>query len=285
MTKAAHVLGEFARNLVRYPWTALGSLLSLALLFLLFDLYWIGAGTFDRVYDSLLADLRMEAFVSEDVDETQIPELQAAVASVEGVADIQYVSKADARESMATMLGTDLLVGYDTLNPLPRSFVVTIYPAYLNSADMVAMADQIKSMPAISDLYYGKEWLQKSEDSRAVILRVGLALGIFIVLTALISSINNIRLMARGRAEGLQQMRLLGAGKLFLALPVVMEGFLIGGLAALIGWLLILYGRSEITFTQFEIVLPATVEIAAFCVATGLLGVVSGYLGIRKWLK
>jgi len=44
MSRIAHILKELSRNLYRNPGTALGSFLSLTLLFLLFDLYWIAAG-------------------------------------------------------------------------------------------------------------------------------------------------------------------------------------------------------------------------------------------------
>ena len=80
-------------------------------------------------------------------------------------------------------------------------------------------------------------------------------------------------------------MRLLGAGKLFLALPFLIEGLLIGGLSAGAGWLLIFYGKQRIVFTQFDIVIPTVEEISIFCGAAALLGIISGYLGIRKLLR
>ena len=62
--------------------------------------------------------------------------------------------------------------------------------------------------------------------------------------------------MTRARTVGFQQMRLLGAGKIFLAFPFLMEGFFISGLAALIGWAAIFYARQQISLTQLSIVYP-----------------------------
>ncbi len=285
MIRLGHILREFGRNLYRSPWTALGSVLSLTLLFMLFDLYWISANTFDRVYDRLLSDLQMEVFVAEDVEEIQIPELRATVAAVEGVSKTTYISKEQARELMLASMGTDLLAGYDTLNPLPRSLILDFDVDYLTVDHMAEIEQQLGSMPAISEVYYSKGWLAKTENTRGIILQFGMALGILIIVTALISSVNNIRLMSRIRAEGLAQMRLLGASRMFLFAPMLLEGLVVGGLSAVIGWVGLLYARSQISFTQLELVFPTTVEIVAFCVGTGLLGIISGYLGVRNLLK
>ncbi len=80
-------------------------------------------------------------------------------------------------------------------------------------------------------------------------------------------------------------MRLLGAGRMFLAFPFLIEGMLISGLSGVAGWLAINYGRQQISLTQIEIVYPTYEEMAIFCAAAAVLGIVSGYMGIRRLLK
>ena len=67
MTRLSHVLSELGRNLFRHPGTAVASVLSLMLLFLLFDFFWIATMTSDRCYRDLLSELRMELFLPEAV--------------------------------------------------------------------------------------------------------------------------------------------------------------------------------------------------------------------------
>ena len=285
MTRTAYILRELGRNLYRNPGTAVGSFLSLMLLFLLFDLYWIAADTSDRFYTDLLSELRMEVFVAEDVADSTLSSMETSLATVEGVASVTFVSREMAREDLARMVGVDLLVGYDSLNPLPRSFVLTIKPDYLSVAEMAGIGTEIENRSDIALVYYSRRWLEKAESTRTTILNAGLVLGTLILLTALISSVNNIRLSSQARAVGFRQMRLLGAGRVFLALPFLLEGWLIGGLSATIGWLVIFYSRQEITFTQFELVIPAGQEIVIYCCATAFLGIISGLLGISKQLR
>ena len=80
-------------------------------------------------------------------------------------------------------------------------------------------------------------------------------------------------------------MRLLGAGKLFLAMPFIIEGVLLGALSAGIGWGMIYYWKDKIQFANFEIIFPTLEEIGFYCLAAGLLGLISGYVGIRRQLR
>ncbi|HUV31805.1 MAG TPA: permease-like cell division protein FtsX [Acidobacteriota bacterium] len=285
MTRIARVLTELARNLRRYPGTALGSLLSLLLLFLLFDLFWIASVTSDRFYRDLLSEIRMEVFLDEGVADSSITGLSRSIMSLEEVSAADYVSKESARDELARLVGIDLLVGYDSANPLPRSFVLTIEPMYLNTQDMATLETELARLTGSGEIQYSRHWLEKAETTRSLILRIGLALGALIILTTLISSANNIRLMARTKAVGFRQMLLLGAGRLFIAFPFVLEGFLLAGLSAAAGWALIFYGRGKVVFTQFELVFPAGDEVVIYCLIIALLGSLSGYLGVRKLLK
>lgn len=284
MIRISHILRELFRNLSHNLVSSLASFLSLSLLFLLFDLFWVGAGTAQRFYDDLLSEVRMELYVSESIPDSLLAPINSRVAAIEGVEAVDYISKQDAREELTRMVGTDPLVGYD-INPLPRSFILTISPGYLLASSAAAIKVEALRIEGIEEVSYSAGWLQKVEKTRAIILNVGMLLGGLILLTALLSSANNIRLASRTRAVGLYQMRLLGAGKLFVAWPFMLEGFILGAISAAAGWLIIYYGRSKLSFAQIEIVYPSLEEISIFCGCTALLGLVAGYVGIRKLAK
>ena len=285
MNKLSYLLREFLRTLYRHPGATLGSFLSLTLLFLLFDFFWIAAGTSNKFYASLVSDLHMEAFVAEPVPDSSLSRLASSITDLRGVSSVEYISKEQARHELASLMGTDLLVGFDTLNPLPRSFVLSIEPDFRRLGMMQELARQLRKFDGISEVYFSEQWLQQVENTRRLIRNTGMVLGVIVLLAALISSANSIRLMTRARAVGLHQMLLLGSGKFFAAFPFMLEGLVLGGLSALTGWALVLSARSNTEFTQFEIVFPSGAEIALFCIITALLGAVSGYYGIRKLLS
>jgi cell division transport system permease protein len=285
MTRITFVFREFLRNLRRHPGTAFVSLLSLTLLFLLFDLFWVAAQTSERFYEDFLSDITIDVYVAESFPDSSIAHITGKVASVEGISSIEYITRERAREELARLVGTDLLVGYDSLNPLPRSFTLEIAPAYSNLSNILAVEKELVKVSGVDQIVFSRRCLEKAEETRSIILKIGLALGGLILLTALTSSSNNIRLMTRARAVGFRQMLLLGAPRLFIALPFVMEGFLLGGLSSTLGWMTILYVYGKVSFSQIEIVLPIMNDIVIFCLATATLGAISGYFGVRSSFK
>ena len=285
MIRISHILKEFLRNLYRNPATAFGGVLSMALLLVLFDLFWIVAGTSDTFYDDLLSELKMEIFVAEGATDSTLVHTRSHIGRVDGVASLEYISKEDARSQLTALVGIDLLVGYDTVNPLPRSFIATFDRDYLTYEELTDIERKIQEVEGVSHIYYSKNWLEKAENTKRIISRMGFILGAVILLAVLISSANNMRLMTRARAVGFRQMRLQGAGGLFLSLPFLIEGLVIGGLSAAVGWAVILYWKDKVDFTQVEIIFPTLDQIIMFCAGAALLGAISAYLGIRRHLR
>ena len=285
MSQVAYILKELWRNLYRNPGTTVASVLSLALLFLLFDIFWIAAGTSERFYSNLLSNLQLQVYVSESVSEKDMKSLTLKISEIEGIADVQFISREMARKELAALVGTDLLVGYDESNPLPRSYTLALMPTHLNSEAIGSIETSIMKISGIDKIDYSRQWLEKAESTREIILNVGLILGGLILFTTVVSSANNIRLMTRTRAVGFWQMRLQGAGRIFIATPFVLEGFLIALFSAVLSWLVVSYGQNKISFTQFQLILPTLSQITLFCLAAGVLGFLSGLLGMRKLLK
>ena len=285
MIKVAYVLKELVRNLGRHPTTSLASFLSLTLLFLLFDLFWIGAGTSREFYDDLISNVQMECFVAEIIADTTLPAIQDSLESIDGVLSTRLVSRQDARYELARLVGTDLMVGYDSINPLPRSFVMTLDPGFLTSSGLALIEQQVMTSLSIDQVHYSRDWLAKAETARKLVRSVGLALGALILLTALISSFGSIHLTTRVRAVGLNQLRTLGASKSFLAMPFLMESLIISALAAAAGWGAIWYTLQKISFTTIKLILPEPVEIVAYIGICAAIGLISGFLGIRRSLR
>jgi cell division protein FtsX len=285
MIRVAYGARELARSLYRHPGTAIASVLSLTLLFLMFDIFWVAAGTSGRFYRNLLSEIRVEVYLHEAVPDSSVAVTTAHLLSVEGVAGAEYVSREAARERLAGMIGTDLLVGYENANPLPRSFMLMIDEAHLNTEAMQQMEIALRDLPGVADLNYSRRWLEKAESTKSLVLEIGLILGVLILATALISSANNIRLMTRTGAVGFRQLLLLGAGRTFIAMPFIAEGFLVSAFSAVLSWAVVFYGHTRVQFSQIEIVIPSLQDIGLFCLAAGVLGALSGLLGLRTSLR
>lgn len=285
MTRILHVLKELFRNLYKNPGTTFSAILSMTLLFLLFDIFWVAAKTSDAFYADYLSELRMEVFISEEVPDSTLTFISDAITMIPGVANVSYISKELARAELSKLVGVDLLIGYDSTNPLPRSYLLSFEKEIINNLDLTEIENTVIAQQGVSHVYYSKNWLEKAENTKSLIADVGMMLGGLILLTVLISSANNMRLTAKTRAVGFYQMRLLGAGKMLLAMPFIIEGILLGAISAGLGWGMIFYWKDKIEFTKFTLKFPTLEEIIIYCLLAGILGLISGYIGIRRPLK
>ena len=80
------------------------------------------------------------------------------------------------------------------------------------------------------------------------------------------------------------QHSLLGAGKVFLSIPYIFEGIFYALVAAVFGWILLIYASGYLTFKNVEIIFPTHLEIIYFCIVSCIIGMIGGYTGIRRSL-
>jgi len=271
-------------NISGRPLAALTSFLSLLLLLLMFDLVWISALTSARYLESITTDIDMEVFIDDSLPDSTVSNILISIADMDGIAGAEYISKEDARDILYSLIGSDLLDGFEE-NPLPRSIVITFAPEYQGSVYLAELADNIDNLPGIDEIYYPKEWLEKIESTRGLVLKIVIFLGIIIALAVVLNLLYSIRLSARSRGQELLQHRLLGAGRSFLSFPFIIEGIAYALSAAAAGWLIIYYSATQLTFANIEIVFPVKLEVVYFFLAVLLVGMFGGYTGIRRSLR
>ncbi len=283
MSKFGYILRKFFGNMVDRPMAGLGSILSLFLLFLLFNLIWITSITVNNYYDKIISDIDIEVFLDDAIPDSTITIIKEAIGSLDGIDSVDFISRDEARNKLNNMMGVDLLEGFES-NPLPRSMIISFETNYLNSDNLNMLNRDLQRMAGVTDIYYPSRWLVKAEYTKLIVSEILILLGIVIAVAVILNTIHFIVLSARTRSEELVQLQLLGAGPGFLALPYILEGIFYALAAAFAGWVVILYGVDLFSFRNIDIILPPPVEQFYFCLAGSLIGLIGGYLGIRREL-
>jgi cell division transport system permease protein len=178
-------------------------------------------------------------------------------------------------------MGTDLLEGLDA-NPLPRSLIIEFRVDFLTSQNLGALAEELARLPGIAEIYYPQHWLEKTEDSRSLLFKVVLFLGIMVSLAIVLNLLHTTRLSIRAYYEELRQLRLLGADKTFLYFPYLFEGLFYALISSIAGWVIVFSLAGNLTFQNIVTILPERMEIMIFCAVAALIGVIVGYIGIRR---
>jgi cell division transport system permease protein len=146
----------------------------------------------------------------------------------------EFVSKAEAltrfRREFAEL--SELTSGFDE-NPFPASIEVRVRPAAEHEI-AEALVTRLLAMPGVADARYDRDWLTRVGTGLGTIRAAGLALALLMAVAAAVTVATVVRLGLRTRRQELEIMELVGAPLAFIRGPFVAEGFLQGGIGALL---------------------------------------------------
>lgn len=227
MTRISYMFKEAISNLGRNALVVLGAILAVFIsLTLTFGTLVFGEVV--RVNTLQWAeDVRVIAFLQDDMTAQDTSELQAEVGTWPQVQDVFYVSKADAyEEALVLFANNDAMLAVVEQNPdlLPAS--LRVQPVDPDDYDIIVT--RLESTP-------GVDRVQSADDAidAMIALRDGLQLMFWILAVALGAAAvaliaNTIHMAIYARREEIEIMRLVGASNWFVRTPFLIEGALEG---------------------------------------------------------
>ena len=156
------------------------------------------------------------------------------------VASLQYVSRELALERFRAMF-RDLSSLPEDLgeNPFPASLEVNLRPERQSPAEVERLAKAFGDVPGVREIQYDLLWIERLSTGVRLVRAVGAFLGGVLVLAAVFTISNVIRLTIYAREDELDIMRLVGATRAYVKGPFVTEGVIQGGLGGLVASLLL----------------------------------------------
>ncbi len=259
-------------------------------------------GTLQQVEDKI----DINVYFNVNAAEEDILDLKQSLESLPEVSEVTYISKEQALEEFTERHQNDELTlqALKELdeNPLRARFnVKAISPDKYDSIAQILEADSVISTGD------GESFIDKVNyrDNRLVIDRMtdlvngvetgGAILTVVLIAISVLITFNTIRLVIYISKEEISVMRLVGAGKMYIRGPFIVEGIIYGIVAALIAVGLFypitltiknytqeLYGGVDL-FTYY---ISNFTEIFLVILLSGIaLGSVSSILAVRKYLK
>ncbi len=228
------------------------------------------------------------AYLSDDVadDPIALDELLEKIKQMQQVDTVIAVSKDTAWERFATLYGDEILESVDD-NPLPASLEIFLLEQYQTAEGANLLQQNIKSLPGIESVRYSREWIDLVEKFRWYFGLVTLAIFtiMFVVLYFLVS--NSIKLTIYARNELVRNMHLVGATRLFINMPFILEGMLQGLAGATICVIILLITKGSLAKMP---IIWETESFSLLKIIAGIfsVGVFFGWFGsisaVRKFL-
>jgi cell division transport system permease protein len=170
------------------------------------------------------------------------------------IIDIKYISKEAALMDMKETLGenSSVLEGFKD-NPLLSSFELKLQRKALDPDQIMQKAVQIKKLSGVEDVQYGERWLSSLNTMTQGMMIIVVLLGGVIFTAIAFSTYSTIKILFYRRQDEIATLKLLGATKMFIRLPFLLEGLFIGlsgGIAGFVG-LAAIYFFSSTKIVEF----------------------------------
>lgn len=229
------------RGLQASPVTSAVSVVTIAIALVLVGSFGLVVANMQGLLDRVGRELQVVAYVSDDVDDAGLRALAQRVSTVEGVAQVEVVSREEALERFRRSVGgADLLEGLDG-NPLPASLEISLTPERRTPEGLAVVSEALDGLPGIAELAQGQDWIEGYARAVALARAGAVVLGGVLALAALLIVANTIRLGVYAREDELQILGLVGASRTFVRVPFLLEGSLLGavggGLAVALLWI------------------------------------------------
>lgn len=296
LDRPRYFLARALRNMSGSPFLCSAAILTMAVALTSVGVFFLVVLNLQALTANWQEDIQVLAFLERTPAAGELQQRLDLIRGFPEVEEVRFVDSRQALERFRTRLGqdSDLLEGIAP-DVLPPSLEVALKPAARNRPAVQQVVTRLESEAGLTDLQYGKDWLEQFESFTNLVRLVGAVLGGFLVFAAVFIASNTIKLTLYARRDELEIMTLVGATLRFIKTPFLLEGLfqglLAGGLA--LGLLSLVYHLLLRDSLQILLLAPTGFTIhflppayqLAIAAAGAVLGVLGSLLALRKFVR
>ena len=226
----SYLIGEGLSNIFKNKKSTMSSLMIMCATMLVFGLFFVIGENINAFVENVAEAQGIRVFIVNTATDKEIEQVGNEILSIDGVRNVEYISKEDALESMKDWLGEDMLEGYEKKNIFSASYDVTLTDLELNQE----VQDSITQIPNVKDIRSSNETIaQVIRLAKGVKIVTGAILVLLIIISIAIIS-NTIKLTVHARRKEITIMKYVGATNSFIRWPFLVEGIIIGIISGLL---------------------------------------------------
>jgi cell division transport system permease protein len=249
-----------------------------------------------NVSGTLQSDIEVIVYLDPEASEQVVSLVQKRLETEPAAVTLTFVPKEQALREFSEQFPEEslLLEGMDA-NPFPASVVVKLSPRFLDTESLSAFAERVRQLPGVTHVAYSQDWVDTLTLVVSYFELGAVVVGMILAMATVTIIANTIRLSLHTRKEEIEILRLIGATGVFIAIPYVIEGTILGAVGGGLSLVLLKgvfeFFRLELNasgwFVGVEHILPVFPRQVSFLlVLTGmLLGCGSSVLSVFGLMK
>ncbi|MBW2276837.1 MAG: hypothetical protein JRF63_05050 [Deltaproteobacteria bacterium] len=292
MYRVIHILRRTLDGIRRRPWLHLLSVITLAAAFTSVAATFTAALNLDNLVASWVCTAELTVYLRQDATADDLGRLAKAVSSTAGVASVEQITPAVARESFAEGLGTH--------GELARGLPEAAFPSSLevHLTDQLSrdqhgrhvLAARLAEVEMVGDVEAYDGWFERLSAVSLVGRLAAWGLGLVALVVAMLVVAATVRAGVGSRRREIEVLRFVGATDRYVRLPFMLEGALEAALAMGIALILLQLGVGWFEGLAVEVLPLLGAESivrpgGATLVALVLGGAAAGVFGSRMSLR
>lgn len=292
-----YLLSEGFHNVMKNKKSTGASLMIMCATMLIFGLFFLIGENVNHMMKELEANQGMQVFMTKKVSDDQIQELEEKIKDLPDVAKVEFISKEQGMNTFKERYGEnarilDAYVGDD--NPITDSFVVTL----TNLEKSEEVKTQIEGFENVKNIELRDKTIEALIKVTNGVRIVSAVILVLLIVISVFIIANTIKLTVHARRKEISIMKYVGATNGFIRWPFIVEGIIIGVVAALISVLLlgIAYNSLMGQITSSEVFSNMGLSLLTFSEIFGLIitvylilgtgiGALGSIISMRKYLE
>ncbi len=276
-----YLIREGIKNVFKNKKATMISLITMICAMFLFGTFFAIGENVNSVLEQVQKSQGMEVFIQNEATDEQTSELEMKIKALDGINTVTFKSKQEALDLMKENLkdNQDLLEGYEgEKNIFPASFIVTLTDLSL-ATEIEAKIETMENVKKITSNNDTINTLMKI--ANGIKIAIG-AISVILLMISITIIANTIRLTVHARRKEISIMKYVGATNHFIRWPFIIEGIIIGVLAAGITILIVgaMYDFVIQAIEQSNILQTMGVTLLQFPEIVNLIAIAYVILGI-----
>ncbi|MBQ3064707.1 MAG: permease-like cell division protein FtsX [Clostridia bacterium] len=230
--------------------------------------------------------------VDYEATDEQVQELSSQINRLDNIREVKYVSKEEGLESERSRYEeySYLFEEIAEENPLPDVFKIT----YEDNSRVSNLVYQLGQLDHVNKVNNRTDIANDIENIKSGVSFIFIWFLAILFVISIFIIINTIKLGVEARSREISAMRYIGATNFFMMTPFVIEGIIIGLLAAGFGYLLqvflynTIYNAASNDYPMIHIAPISDVQMyvwLGFIVVGVVAGVVGSIISLRRYMK
>lgn len=176
-------------------------------------------------------NIQIIVYPKDAIEPQQLQNLKKIIQGDLAIDSLTFISKNDALKDFKQQFPDEayLLEGLGT-SPFPASLVLKLADTIPTTDAISNLVNRLQQNPDVERVRYNRDWIERLTLVITYMEIVALIVGGVLALASITIIANTVQLAFYTRQEEIEILRLIGGTNLFISIPYLIEGAVIGGL-------------------------------------------------------